>query len=268
MYNCFNWAVNYSAFKSRFSELLNNENNDKPTLDEYSKTILKNRYIKMVNAIEIRSRRASFWYSTLSALTTIGSILVPGLLAIQERTFNANSTGYEKIEHENKIYWTTWGISLMVTLSNAMVKLFSFDTTYITRKLRCNHLKSEGWLYLELAGRYSKFETHQDAFKTFCDKIEEIRTEQIKEEYTFNSSSSVPSTNKQVHDENMNNNYSKLKYKYNQMNDENNPRTSPSLYSDYGWENETIPQIEAPAEVPTEVPVEAPAEVVEHVTVI
>ena len=82
----------------------------------------------------------------------------------------------------------------MVTLSNAMLRLFSLDKTYITRKLKSNHLKSEGWLFLELSGEYSKFETHQDGFTYFCNQIEKIKTEQITEEYTFESiTSSGPS---------------------------------------------------------------------------
>ena len=81
----------------------------------------------------------------------------------------------------------------MVTMSNALVRLFSFDKTAITRKLRMNHLKSEGWLFLELAGSYSQFETLQGAFQTFCNNIERIKTEQVEEEYTFNNSFGNPS---------------------------------------------------------------------------
>ncbi len=83
----------------------------------------------------------------------------------------------------------------MVTMSHAFVRLFSFDKTAITRKLRMNHLKSEGWLFLELSGSYSNFDTLQDAFQTFCNNIERIKTEQVEEEYTFNNSFGNPSFN-------------------------------------------------------------------------
>ena len=97
------------------------------------------------------------------------------------------------MNHEHNIYWATWSISLLVTLSNAMLRLFSLDKTYITRKLKSSHLKSEGWLFLELAGEYSVYRTHQMGL-FILQSIEKIKTEQITEEYTFESiTSSTPS---------------------------------------------------------------------------
>ena len=63
-----------------------------------------------------------------------------------------------------------------------------------------NHLISEGWLFLELSGDYSRFTTHQDAFQTFCNNVEKIKTEQIQEEYTFNNSFGNPSTTEDARD--------------------------------------------------------------------
>ena len=182
------WCVNKSEFSSRFGQLVSMEDNQ---LDAMSKQILKNRYINLVNAMEVASKRSAFWYSTFNLTTTTGSIIVPALISIQDRTFQANATDQDHINHENGIYWATWGVSLMVTLSNALLRLFSLDKTYITRKIKSNHLKSEGWLFLELAGDYSNHNSHQDAFIHFCNQIEKIKTEQITEEYTFESSMST-----------------------------------------------------------------------------
>ena len=41
----------------------------------------------------------------------------------------------------------------------------------------------------------SDFATLQDAFQTFCNNIERIKTEQVEEEYTFNNSFGNPSYN-------------------------------------------------------------------------
>ena len=60
-----------------------------------------------------------------------------------------------------------------------------------------NHLKSEGWLFLEMAGEYSRYSSHQSAFQTFCNNIEKIKTEQVKEEYTHNNSFGTPSYDNQ-----------------------------------------------------------------------
>ena len=182
------WCVNRGEFSSRFGQLISMDDNE---LDPMSKQILKNRYINLVNAMEVSSKRSAFWYSTFNTFTTVGSIIVPGLISIQDRTFRTDATDQDQIEHENGIYWATWGVSLMVTLSNALLRLFSLDKTYITRKIKSNHLKSEGWLFLELAGDYSNYDSHQDAFIHFCNQIEKIKTEQIAEEYTFESSMST-----------------------------------------------------------------------------
>lgn len=190
MCSSISWCVNRGDFKRRFEIILSQEDD---TLDTRSKDILRERYVNMVNKIEIGSKRSSFWFMTFSSLTTIGSIIVPALISIQDKTFEINSTEIEKREHENNIYWASWAISLMVTMSNGLVRLFNFDKTAITRKLRLNHLKSEGWLFLELAGNYSEFRTLQDAFQTFCNNVERIKTEQVEEEYTFNNSFGNPS---------------------------------------------------------------------------
>ena len=184
MCSTISWCVNKSEFSSRFGQLVSMEDNE---LDAMSKQILRNRYINLVNALEVASKRSSFWYSTFNLTTTIGSIIVPALISIQDRTFQADATDQDHVNHENGIYWATWGVSLMVTLSNALLRLFSLDKTYITRKIKSNHLKSEGWLFLELAGDYSNYDSHQDAFIHFCNQIEKIKTEQITEEYTFES---------------------------------------------------------------------------------
>ena len=182
------WCVNKSEFSSRFGQLVSMEDNK---LDEMSKQILRNRYINLVNSLEVSSKRSSFWFTTLNTITTIGSIIVPALISIQDRTFQANATDQDHINHENNIYWASWGVSLTVTLSNALLRLFSLDKTYITRKIKSNHLKSEGWLFLELAGDYSQYSSHQLGFTHFCNQIEKIKTEQITEEYTFEGSMST-----------------------------------------------------------------------------
>jgi len=188
------WCINKGEFATRFTNVLGNKG--LTDLNDLSKEILKNRYIKLINAMEVSSKRANFWFVFLTSLTTVGSIIVPGLLSIQDRTFNVNSSSSDKLDHENKIYWSTWGLSLAVTLSNAMVRLFSFDKVSVTRKLRTNHLKSEGWLFLELSGKYSGKGSHQQVFKEFCSEIEKIRIQQIKEEYTFDGIMSHSSEHK------------------------------------------------------------------------
>ena len=65
--------------------------------------------------------------------------------------------------------------------------MFSLDKLYITRNLRYNQLKSEGWLFFELSGAYNIYNTHKEAYKHFCNAVERIKCHQIREEFTPDS---------------------------------------------------------------------------------
>jgi hypothetical protein len=153
-------------------------------IDEVDKMVVQNRYIKMISHMEVATKFVTFTYSTLSLFITVGSILVPALLSVDKRPFTANGepSANEQSRHENDVFWATWGISLIVSLSNGIIKLFSYDKTYVIRHLRFNELKREGWLFFTLAGPY-RDSTHKDAVKLFIQMIEVIKSNQIREEY-------------------------------------------------------------------------------------
>ena len=118
------------------------------------KLVLVNRYIKVVESMDIKTKNTSNIYHILSLLITVGSILVPSLLSIQEKPFK-----YTEIEGEgtveeqaHNVFWVTFVISLIVSMANGVIKLFSIDQTYIIRHLRYNDLRREGWLFFLLAG--------------------------------------------------------------------------------------------------------------------
>ena len=111
-------------------------------------------------------------------IVTVGSLIVPALLSIQ-----MSESGKELT------YWTTWTISLFVTICNALLTLFKFDKRYYYLHTCVEQLHSEGWQYIELSGKYSGFNTpairptHSNQFVYFCHAIEKIRMRQIEEEY-------------------------------------------------------------------------------------
>ena len=155
------------------------------------KSSFYHRYVKIVQHMEVQMKRTTFMYNIFSLLTTIGSILVPALIAIQDKPFSDSDDSQEAIEaHNSKVYWAGWGVSLVVTISNGIIKLFSLDKTYITRHLRYNDFKKEGWLFLQLGGHYNKFTSHKRAFSVFASNIETIKTLQIHEEFVPENSAS------------------------------------------------------------------------------
>jgi len=111
-------------------------------------------------------------------IITVGSLIVPALLSIQGATIL-----------NVQIYWSTWVISLMVTICNALMALFKFDKRYYYLHTVLEKLTSEGWQYIELTGKYSGYHTpgipptHDNQFIYFCHAIEKTRMKQVEEEY-------------------------------------------------------------------------------------
>lgn len=133
--------------------------------------------------------RISIFFHSARCVITIGSLIVPALLSIQYTNgVNANMA----------IYWTTWVISLLVTVCNGLITLLKVDKHYYHLHTVREHLISDGWQFLSLTGKYSGFHTpgetatHTNQFVYFCHSIEKIRMQQIQEEYY-----KVPDTNTQ-----------------------------------------------------------------------
>lgn len=139
-------------------------------LSDFQKKILQNRYIDQVKLYIKKSNRYGFLYYTLNLIITIGSIFLPALLAIQ------NNESYKE-----EIYWLTWIVSLIITISNGIIQLYSINTLYIVYNQVKEKLITEGWRYLQLSGKYKK-KNHNSAFKEFCLKIEELKMKQIQKE--------------------------------------------------------------------------------------
>ena len=63
----------------------------------------------------------------------------------------------------------------MVTASNGFLQLFSLDKNYFSYAMVVEQLKTEGWQFFGLSGKYEEYETHQEAYKTFTKSIETIK---------------------------------------------------------------------------------------------
>ncbi|NBV77839.1 DUF4231 domain-containing protein [bacterium] len=147
-------------------------------LTPLQQSILKGRYIPLIQHIQSRTSRISILFHSTRIIVTIGSLIVPALLSIQGAS-NTNA----------QIYWSTWTISLLVTICNALVTLFKFDKRYYYLHTILEKLISEGWQFVELTGKYSGYHihggvpTHNNQFIYFCHAIEKIRMKQVEEEY-------------------------------------------------------------------------------------
>ena len=81
-------------------------------------------------------------------------------------------------------YWSSWSISLVVTVSNGFLQLFSLDKNYFNYSLTVEQLKTEGWQFFGLSGKYEDYKEHNmESYKMFCKNIENIKRKQIENEF-------------------------------------------------------------------------------------
>jgi hypothetical protein len=175
-------------------------------LTEFEKDIIKIRYLSILHNFQRRARNYSIIFFTGHFITTVGSLFVPALLSIQfsDKTTTGN------ISFQIQIYWTTWIISLLVTIFNGIVILFKIDRKYYFLNAFLERLRSEGWQYFSLTGRYSghlidhQTPTHKNQFVFFTHQVEKFKMRQVEEEYfkaeEKNTQSPVANTNRIQHE--------------------------------------------------------------------
>jgi hypothetical protein len=148
-------------------------------IDMNQKLIIKHRFTSLLEEYGDRSWRYSISFHTLRMTITIGSLIVPAILSVQ----------FTGAQSSSSVYWIVWFLSLTVTISNAMMTLMKIDKKYYILNTVFHHIVSEGWLYIELSGKYSGFKTpgetptHKNQFIYFCHTLEKIRMKQVEDEY-------------------------------------------------------------------------------------
>lgn len=173
--------------RKKYSHLLQLSINDLTTLSEYQKNLLSHRYVILINDYEHRCFMVMIFFHISHVIVTVGSLIVPALLSIQYT--DTKNTNTDPATFSFQIYWTTWVVSLLVTIANGVLTLFKIDKKYYFLHTTLEHLRSEGWQFLELSGRYSGFytpneaPTHTNQFLYFCHMVEKIKMHQVEEEY-------------------------------------------------------------------------------------
>lgn len=155
-------------------------------LTNVQKQIIQVRYLDIVENFQLRAHRYSVIFFVGHLITTVGSLFVPALLSIQNSDQSFTSTG---TRFAVQIYWVTFVISILVTVFNGILTLFKVDKKYYFLNTTLERLRSEGWQYFGLTGRYSghlinhQIPTHANQFVYFTHYVEKIKMKQVEEEY-------------------------------------------------------------------------------------
>jgi len=119
-------------------------------------------------------------------MITVGSLLVPALMSVQNSDKDMTFSGVNFPIH---MYWATFIISVLVTTFNGILTLFKVDKKYYFLNTTLERLRSEGWQFFGLTGRYSghlinhRTPTHANQFMFFIHYVEKIKMKQVEEEY-------------------------------------------------------------------------------------
>ena len=146
---------------------------------ETDRNILKSRFLSEVVQYEKRKMKTKKYYDIFRFIVTTGSILLPAILSLGQMDPTKLPKNFDQIT-----YWASWSISLMVTASNGFLQLFSLDKNYFEYALTTEQLKTEGWQYFQLSGKYEDDESHQEAYKVFSKSIENIKRKQVEKEFS------------------------------------------------------------------------------------
>lgn len=159
-----------------------------PDIEPIQRQALQYRYLRILDEFSIRCTRYAILYHVGHFIITVGSLLVPALLSIQysDNSVNVFSSG----QLQALVFWLTWCLSLLVTMFNGIIVLYKVDKKYFFLHTTRERLRSEGWQYFQLTGRYAGSmihykaqATHVNQFVFFCHYVEKIRMRQIEEEY-------------------------------------------------------------------------------------
>jgi hypothetical protein len=158
-------------------------------LDGIEKLVLHSRFISLLREYERRCIFYAIVFHVCRILVTVGSLIVPALLSIQYTDTSTSTSSNSSQPFQYQIYWATWVISLLVTTSNGIATVFKIEKKYYFLHTTLEQLRSEGWQYVMLTGRYSGFytqpdaATHKNQYVFFCHTIEKIKMKQVTEEY-------------------------------------------------------------------------------------
>jgi hypothetical protein len=157
-----------------------------------NKEIIKARFVEEVSYYEKKRDHTKKYYNVFRFIVTTGSILLPALLSIGQMDPNKLPRNFSQIS-----YWSTWSISLMVTISNGFLQLFSLDKNFFNYSLVVEQLKTEGWQFFGLSGKYEDHDVHdKESYKEFCKAVENIKRKQVEQEFQGKGNNTKKKKNK------------------------------------------------------------------------
>lgn len=154
--------------KQSYSEWLKEEFGgliDTLALGDMQKRFLRSRWLDQVAWMEAKAAEAQRRYYRLRLTTVVGAVLVPVLVSLETL-----AGGFGDAARAGGVI-----ASLVVAVSAAIEQFFGFGGRWQHYRQTVERLKSEGWFFFQLAGRYgTDGASHAAAYPAFAERVEEI----------------------------------------------------------------------------------------------
>jgi hypothetical protein len=142
---------------------------DEADLDEHMRGYLLRRYLEYVRWLEDGSATNLAGYYALRIPTIVLAALVPALVAL-----DLGDVGRT----------ITVALGVIVAAATAVEQFLGSGQRWRHYRGSVELLKSEGWLYLHLAGPYTGHATLEAAFADFVGRVEAIVRDEVREYVT------------------------------------------------------------------------------------
>jgi len=141
--------------------------------DQKLKDYIDARWLKYIEWWDWRSRDAKTKYQALRAAVVIGGALIPALVGLRELNVWGN---YNWVFAVASIV-----ASLVVAICAGIEALYNYGDIWREKRGAAELIKSEGFSFIQLAGEYRHYSSHDTAFKLFATNVERLIRSEIKD---------------------------------------------------------------------------------------
>lgn len=132
-----------------------------------AKLFIRQRYLSLFSKYDKRYKKSRLTNNTARIIVTIGALLIPALLSIDDEI-------KERSQASQIIYYTTFSVSLIVSLVNALAELMQVSKRFYANATTHQILQQEGWSFLLLRGTYKHYSNHRQCWQRFLYRVEKI----------------------------------------------------------------------------------------------
>lgn len=134
---------------------------------------LEARWLQYVDWWDSRASKAKWRYLGLRSTVVVGGALIPALVGLREMAAMAPYAGFFAV--------AAIVVSFLIAICTGLDSLFGYGDIWREKRIAAEMIKSEGFSFLQLTGKYATFTTHRDAYHAFAANAEDLILKEIKE---------------------------------------------------------------------------------------